>query len=630
MRRVKKDFKGFRDRRKVLLKEKIARTYGTDEELFALLPPKFEVDVRVSLYFRTWETTYRILHEPTFLQEYDSFWQRQPSDEQQAGFIAILVLIVAATKCLDVKDDLFVGDSTADRDAACNILETCEMWLNRQPRKRLTLRFFQLQCLALIAKRVNCIKLKQDWLTAGDVVRLALASGMHRDPSLLATGRISEFEKEMKKRLWYTIAELEIQSSIDNGLQSSLTSLYFDTPPPANLQDDAFSVETRQMPKSLPSEHSTPNSYLNVALKSLPLRIHLTRVLNDPSNVLQYTDVLHYDEQITSILAELPLWTGPHTAIPSTLLGLQLRQYLLILHKPYAKQAFVSSRFMYSFTTCVEVASAIISAHEDLNSAGILALNHFRNDAIRVGMTLSQIACMNCARLGMEPSVPPSGRDDNEFANPDRHVADMNIPPFANKGGFAPPSSELYLPVLPRQLLPRTLIITCVEILDKTLQLFERKVMRLGTGYMEYWLLSAAIGMLPPLPTAPTSILHITNKDDDMRSRCKKALDRFTSLAFKVLAMQSDPMNPLAASLRTTMTDTSPSDERTPSMKSTNRYGSSGMVGDMPFPTIERGAGMDKDPNVMTGTFDTLGDMNVDLSGWTFPDFWTFDLAGDF
>ena len=53
MRQVKQDFRRFRDRRKTLVKEKIARTYGTDEEVFALLPLKHEADVEVAYYFHT-------------------------------------------------------------------------------------------------------------------------------------------------------------------------------------------------------------------------------------------------------------------------------------------------------------------------------------------------------------------------------------------------------------------------------------------------------------------------------------------------------------------------------------------------------------------------------------------------
>ncbi|KAF3044620.1 hypothetical protein E8E12_004192 [Didymella heteroderae] len=535
MSRVKTDFKGFRNRRKVLMKEKIARTYGTDEEIFALLPPKHEIDIQAALYFRTWETTYRILHEPTFWQEYNSFWQRR--DDKQAGFAAILVLVVATTKCSTVKDDVFVGDVSCDRDAASNLIETCEMWLNRQPRKRLTLPYFQLQCLALLAKRVNCVKLKQDWLTAGDVMRLALASGMHRDPSLLATGRISEYEKEMKKRLWYTIAELEIQSSIDSGIQSSLTGLYFDTPAPANLPDEAFLVETKEMPAGRPMDYYTSTSYLITALRSLPLRIHLTKLLNDPSSQLQYTDVLHYHDQISSASSDVPIWTDIRARIPLALLSLQHLQFLLVLHKPYAKMARKEKRFTYSFTSCVETAGLMIDTHADLASEGVLFLSHFRNDVIRVGMTLSQVAALNCARHSVKSTAVPTMHTQTHFADPNIHIADLKEPhvPFMHKGGFAPPSPNLYLAVLPRETLPCTLIKASIDILECTLQLFERKLMRLGTGYMEYWLLSAAVG-------------------------------------------------------------------------------SSG----------------DRGMDALSGSFDPLEHMSVDLSGWTFPDFWTFDLAGDF
>lgn len=639
------------------MKEKIARTYGTDEEIFALLPSKHEADVQVALYFRTWETTYRILHEPTFWQEYNSFWDRR--DEKQAGFATILILIIAITKCSTVKDDVFVGDSTSDRDAASNHIETCEIWLNRLPRKRLTLPFFQLQCLALLAKRVNCVKLKQDWLTAGDVMRLALASGMHRDPSLLATGRISEYEKEMKKRLWYTIAELEIQSSIDSGLQSSLTGLYFDTPAPSNLPDEAFSLETKELPAGRPIEYFTSTSYLITALRSLPLRIHLTKILNDPSSHLQYTDVLHYDEQIASTLDELPAWSDPRATTPVALLGLQLRQYLLVLHKPYARLASKEKRFAYSYTASVDAADSIITTHDDLAAQGSLILNHFRNDVVRVGMALSQIAALNCARHDISLATLPPMRGQTHFADPSRHIADLPVTntgvPFGNKGGFAPASPQLYLAVLPQDFLARTLIKASIEILERTLQLFERKVMRVGTGYMEYWLLSAAIGMLPPLtppPRTSSSIAHRISSEDEVRERCKTALDRFTSLAFRVLAMQRDPQNSLAVGLRASISGSSPSDVRTPSesrgtilssraagsfgMKgvgafaSNTSHSSQGMIGDMPFPSMNGdGAGM-KGPDLMSGSFDPLEDMGVDLSGWTFPDFWTFDLAGDF
>ena len=646
---IKDDFKTFRDRRKVLMKEKLSRTYGTDEEIFSLLPPKHEVDIQAVFYFRTWETTYRILHEPTFWEEYNSFWERR--DDKQAGFAAILILIVATMKCATVKEGVFVGDVTSDRDAASNLIETCETWLNRQPRKRLTLPFFQLQCLALLAKRVNCVKLKQDWLAAGDVVRLAMASGMHRDPSLLATGRMSEYEKEMKKRLWYTIAELEVQSSIDNGLQSALTSLYFDTPAPTNLSDEAFSLETKVMPAGRPIGSFTSTSYLITTLRSLPLRIHLTKLLNDPSSQLQYTDILHYDEQITSAAADLPSWTDARAIIPSALLELQLRQYLLVLHKPYAKKASMETRFAYSFTASVEAASSIIATHDDLASQNILVLNHFRNDIIRVGMTLSQIAALNCTRVKLEHTALPSMRDHTHFADPRPHTANTKCPHSTKRDSTAPPTPDLILSILPNAILPRTLIKTAIEILSQTIHLFERKVMRLGTGYMEYWLLSAATSLLPPL-TAParpyiSSIGRTRTGTDDMHERCKTALDLFTGLTFRVLGKQTDPRTGLAVELSGGMgaggsSVSAPSvdtaSERRGTILSSRAAGSFGMKGvgafasqsmdwDATFSSLD---GEEKVLDGLGGAFDALADRGVDLDGWLAPDFWSFDLAGDF
>jgi hypothetical protein len=631
---VKIDFKAFRGRRKVATRELGARTHGADEEIFAALPDKSVIDVQAAIYFQNCETTYRILHEPSFWKDYHNFWEQSPNNNDRVGFAVVLVLIFTITKCLSPKDDIFIGDTTADRQAASDLIDICEAWNARQPRKRLTLLFFQLQCLLLLAKRVNCVKLKQDWVSSGDLIRLALASGMHRDPSLLVSGRISEFEKEMKKRLWVTIMELELLSSFENGHQSTLTGLYFDTPAPSNLPDDAFSIETQEMPASRPVDHFTTASYLIAALESLPLRIHLTQLLNTPSSELQYADVMHYDAQIQSAISSLPRWGGDRATIPSALLELQLRQYLLVLHKPYAKCASKQNRYMYSFTTIVDTASSIISLHHDLVEKGILVLNSSRNDVVRVGLTLSPILYENCTRHGpIKSSAPPPTHKNDKFANSNNHFADM---PSASN--MAVPDTSLYLATIPQApFLAKTLCTTSVEILDRARQIYEQKVMRLGTGYMEFWLISAAVGMLPAPASPATSIAYVTNASDDILVRCRRALDYFTTLAFRVLALQRDPENSFAKSLRTTMASVSPDDggaelhgdglglELTP--RQTGRASFS-MI-----PGAANGGGNSNNTsstNEAGGPFDALQDMQVDLSGWSFPDFWAFDLGGDF
>ncbi|KAF2033867.1 hypothetical protein EK21DRAFT_57810 [Setomelanomma holmii] len=637
--RVRMDFKTFRDRRKAALKELGVRTRGTDEEVYANLPERSTVDLQVGLYFRTCETTYRILHEPSFWMEYHKFWEQKASGVSQPSFAVILILLIATTKCLSPKDDVFLGDTTADRQGASDLIEVCDAWIGRQSRKRLTLQFFQLQCLSVFAKRVNCVKMKQDWVASGDLVRLALAAGLHRDPSQLSTGKISVFEMEMKKRLWVTVMELELQASIETGLQSSLTSLYWDTPAPANLPDDAFSADVLELPAGRPADHFTMVSYLRVSRQSIALRIHLMQLLNDPSERLSYSEVLHYDAQLQDWISALPKWDDSRAAIPSALLELQLRQFSLLLHKSFAALAAQNGRYLNSFTTCINAAGIMLGIHEELISKGILVLNHLRNDAIRVALLMSRIVYHNCARNGpIQPLAPPPPPKGAPFADPQTHFADLpSVKSWA-------PGVEVSLAMLPqRPFLARTLCTSAVDLLELAGQTCEHKVMRMGTGYMEFWLLCAAIGMLPPPSSSKpptTSIAHITTASDDIQIRCRKTLDRFQSLSFRVLALQKDPENSFALSLRTTMASVSPSDVRTPKSVGSGVAGVGPGPGATP-PAVNSAAysampgmgmefGIDPGAKDLNGTFDNLQDMQVDLGGWNFPDYWAFDLGGEF
>lgn len=635
--RIKSDFRTFRDRRKIITKQMGDQTHGTDDEIFAALPQREQLDAQISIYFDTCETTYRIIHQPTFLHEYHEFWKSGSDFSDKASFAVMLILITAITKCLNIKDDFFDGDTSVDRRSASILIETCDVWLTRQSRKRMTVRSFQLQCLSFLAKKINSVQVKQEWIASGDLMRLALAAGLHRNVATLGSARVTSFEMEWRSRIWATIVELELQSSLDCGRPSSLTALYWDAKAPTNIPDEAFLANVQEVPAGRTTEHFTSTSYLCVSRQSLPLRIHLAQILNDPSEKLEYADVLHYDSQIHEALSNLPSWKDTVTTIASALLLLQLRQFLLLLHKPYARMAHVNQRYMYSLTQCVDTAGSITAMHEDLTSKGILVLNHLRNDAVRVALSLSEVTYHNCAKSG---PIEVSTMGPNAHTQPiDSQVHFADLPVSKDRTVDV----SLQFAILPREpFLVRTLCTSAIEILEQAVQVFEQKIMRLGTGYMEYWLLSSALGMLPGPSTAKplaTSIAHIMSSNDDIQSRCKKTLDRFQTLTFRVLAMQQDPGTTFAASLRTTMSSVSPSEVRTPSVGA-GTQATSGVFQSMSAgasnaafsatPGIGMGAGIEPGNKEMSGTYDNLQDMGMDIGGWNFPEFWAFDLEGDF
>ena len=209
-------------------------------------------------------------------------------------------------------------------------------------------------------------------------------------------------------------------------------------------------------------------------------------MLNTPSSALDYDDVLHYDARIRSALAALPVWNDDRALVPSALLQLQLRQYLLLVHKAYARLACTDNRYLYSFTTCVETCSSLVTTHDRLLSRGVLALNNFRNDVIRAGLTLSQIVYHNCTLRKVKSSRTPATDSTNYSADHHTHFADLSRP---RRLAASDTRLDLYLTALPQEsFLARTLCISSMDILERTRQIFEIKVFRLGTGYMECWL----------------------------------------------------------------------------------------------------------------------------------------------
>jgi hypothetical protein len=61
------------------------------------------------------------------------------------------------------------------------------------------------------------MKVKEYYHEVQAHVALLRSAGLHRDPGIFGT-RCSIFEAEMRRRLWATTMEIELQVSIDKGV----------------------------------------------------------------------------------------------------------------------------------------------------------------------------------------------------------------------------------------------------------------------------------------------------------------------------------------------------------------------------------------------------------------------------
>lgn len=370
-------------------------------ELLQLVPERSRVEILVRLYFEHFEKTYRIIHKPTFWKQYDDFWRSPQS--VPSGFIAVLLLVMAVVRCM-IPEEKFTYSALGSSGhlEAVTWIHACEIWLDKQSQKHRTLETYQIMCLQIMASSASCYKTKRAYQNAENLVTYFRSAGMHRDPSLLDQ-RTTSFEREMRRRLWATVAEMELQASLDRGSASTLAAVFMDCKPPLNLNDEDISPDALDPPSEKQLHVYTPSSYQIIAARSLHLRISLCSIINDPSSQLQHEDVLQYEQQIIDTLNDIPKWTETESQNASILLNLQLRQFYIMLHSPFARQD-QSMKSRYSRMICLETSKYILDQHSKLISAGNFSMVLLREDIFTAALSI----CHNAYLCSLDPCQCPS------------------------------------------------------------------------------------------------------------------------------------------------------------------------------------------------------------------------------
>jgi hypothetical protein len=107
------------------------------------------------------------------------------------------------------------------------------------------------------------------WLALGVVLRLSLRMGYHRDPSLLKT--LSPFDREIRRRVWYTVYIFDVLLSFSIGLPDMIRQIQSDCRPPRNITDTDFGPESQELPPSRPFTELTPVAYCIVKSRIVKL-----------------------------------------------------------------------------------------------------------------------------------------------------------------------------------------------------------------------------------------------------------------------------------------------------------------------------------------------------------------------
>ncbi|KAL7934336.1 hypothetical protein V8C35DRAFT_302313 [Trichoderma chlorosporum] len=313
------------------------------------LPPRRVSDHLVDCYLRTVEPVYRILHVPTFKTDYEALWIS--SGQFDMSFLVQLKLVLA------------IGAITYDgqfslRASAVRWIYEGQTWLSEPKFKsQLGIRSLQTQILLLIAREGVNIGGDMIWISAGTLIRQAVYMGLHRDPAHLPPMPI--LAAEMRRRLWNTILELALHSSLAAGGPTFISLEEFDAEPPGNFEDDQLVDDD---PKPEAAVGLTQMSVAIALRATFPARLAVVKCLNDLSSPGSHEERLRIDSQLRLAYKSLSQALQTSSSIRGTIspsfemraVDFIMHRYLSAIHVPLFGLALNEATFAYSRKMVVE------------------------------------------------------------------------------------------------------------------------------------------------------------------------------------------------------------------------------------------------------------------------------------
>ncbi|KAK4227001.1 fungal-specific transcription factor domain-containing protein [Podospora fimiseda] len=327
----------------------------------------------VEAYFRTFEGVYRILHQPTFWKEYRMYWENPRAASPE--FVVQLQLCMAIGTC-------FQDDVTSLRRSAVTWIYEARAWLVAPCDKaRVDLGLIQTLCLLHLARETCGVSSDLTWIGAGSLLRTAMYMGLHRDPDNLGLSGMSVFRVEMRRRLWATVLEISLQSSMDSGGPPLIMLSDFDTRPPSNYDDNQFSEDENHTPTPRSPGAFTQTTVQLALLRSFPTRLGIAQYINHFKSSNSYEETLRWNTDLTAacraLSATIQQSYDPAGILPRRLSLFQLRmaehmvhRFFLALNHPWLGSAQNNPAYYFSRKMCVETSLKLYRAFATGSPAG--------------------------------------------------------------------------------------------------------------------------------------------------------------------------------------------------------------------------------------------------------------------
>lgn len=260
------------------------------EQMLHALPTGSLFRMLHARYVSNWETAKRVLHIGTFVKDCDDVYAAKCSSSGQlpshigAWVLPQILTVVSIASRLDDQNDRDKPSERVSELQITNNIELVKNWLDMQRgESNVCIHTLQTRTLLLLLQELNLVEPQELWTQSGMLIRQAMCMGLHQDPEEYS--EISIFDKDIRRKLWTTIVELDVQFSLASGTPGAIMPSHLNLRETVNIDDDELTEDLQNYPTSK-SYNSWTNAMPHIALSaSLGDRLIVTNLLGGALNL---------------------------------------------------------------------------------------------------------------------------------------------------------------------------------------------------------------------------------------------------------------------------------------------------------------------------------------------------------
>lgn len=379
------------------------------------LPSRSETDKLIASYFRLRTITAPFIHPAQFRRQYRTFWNNQQNTSPLWISILFSILYISSSRLKFRTNERENQRRFEFAAAQCLVLGRYNV-----PQQ------FCAEAITLYGQS-HCLTNMNMPADIGPVfavaVRVASSMGYHRDPGRL---KMKPFEKEMRRRTWSFLMQLDLLTSFHLGLPSNVQYPTWNTGPPACLRHTDFDEDTEIMPTARPEEEPIEIQFYVAKHRIMSTFEKIMRHINTamPINEARMAEVDDLDAELRHLWNSLPDTLRSRSLSDSlgdtsTLIVTRLcvsflfRKCLCVLHRPY----LVKHR-QTSTVACSEASSGLLAdfldVYEEFLPSGQLEAESFFlssltwHDFLLAITTLSLVICEASRQESLTVDIPAS------------------------------------------------------------------------------------------------------------------------------------------------------------------------------------------------------------------------------